>query len=66
MAERPRLEKSWVDSHREPSADESYRAETGMDRAAEEVVKPAAERVAEAQISQGLSAGCGCDDGIVS
>ena len=43
-----------------------YRAETGSDSAAEEAVKPAAERVAEKQISQPLSAGCGCDDCIVS
>ena len=69
VAKRPKLEERWVDSHRESSSEEEwYRAETGSDSAAEEVlvVNPAAERVAEAQISQGLSAGCGCDDGIVS
>ena len=55
MAEPPRLEESWVDSHREPSsAGESYRAKTGSDRVAEEVIQPAAERVGESPISQGL------------
>ena len=63
VAEHPRLEESWVDSHREPCSEvESYRTKTGSDSAAEE----AAERVAEKQISQYLSAGCGYDDGIVS
>ena len=63
VAEHPRLEESWVDSHREPSSEvESYRTETDSDSAAEEVVKLAAERVAEKLISQYLSAGCGCDD----
>ena len=67
VAERPRLEESWVDSHRESSSEEEwYRAESGSDSAAEEVVKPAAEMVAEKQISQPLSAGCVCDNGIVS
>ena len=67
VAEHPRFEESWVDSHREPSSEvESYRTETGSDNAAEEAVKPAAERVAEKQISQYLSAGCEYDDGIVS
>ena len=66
-AEHPRLEESWVDSHRESSSEvESYRTKTGSDSAAEEVVKLAAEIVAEKQISQYLSAGCGCDDSIVS
>ena len=66
VAERPRLEESWVDSHRESSSEEEwYRAETGSDRC-RGGSKSAAERVAEKQISQPLPAGCGCDDGIVS
>ena len=35
VVERPRLEESWVDSHRE---EEWYRAETGSGSAAEEAV----------------------------
>ena len=67
VAEHPRLEESWIDSHREPSSEvELYRTENGSDSTAEEVLKLAAERVVEKQISQYLSAGCGCDDGIVS
>ena len=67
VAEHPRLEESWVYLQREPPSEvESYRTETGSDSAAEEVVKLAAERVAEKQNSQYLSAGCGCEDGIVS
>ena len=53
VAECPRLEESWLDSHGESSSEkEWYRAETGSNNAAEVVVNPAAERVAQKQICQ--------------